>query len=158
LIVTRSRNGRFEELPMHARPKVETVRTGADRDWAAEIERTIRSSRTAPASSPADQSVPQTADEWSDTLDLVVQATASIYAAHERIAELEARNRDLEVTFADELRALAARVTTAQEDLARVEARRVASEQRAERAERRADAAAGWLKRIHDHAGKHVRT
>jgi hypothetical protein len=39
-----------------------------------------------------------------------------------------------------------------------VEARRLAAEQRAERAERRADAAAGWLKRIHDHAGKHVRT
>jgi hypothetical protein len=158
LIVSRSLNGRLEELPMHARPKVETVRAGADRDWAAEIERTIRSSRTGPASSPSADAVPQASDEWSDTLDLVVQATASIYAAHERIAELEARNRDLEVTFAEELRALAARVTTAQEDLARVEARRLASEQRAERAERRADAAAGWLKRIHDHAGKHVRT
>jgi hypothetical protein len=122
---------------MQARPRIETVRTGADRDWAAEIERTIRSS--------------------ADTLDLVVQATTAINAAHERIAELDARNRDLEVTFAEELRALAARVTAAQEDLARVEARRLAAEQRAERAERRADAAAGWLKRIQDHAGKHVR-
>jgi hypothetical protein len=153
-----SRNGLFEELPMHARPKVETVRTSADRDWAAEIERTIRSSAVAPAQPSPVQTLAGTADEWSDTLDLVVQATTAINSAHERIAELEARNRDLEVTFADELRALAARVTAAQEDLARGEARRLAAEQRAERAERRADAAAGWLKRIHDHAGKHVRT
>ena len=29
---------------MQARPRIETVRPGADRDWAAEIERTIRSS------------------------------------------------------------------------------------------------------------------
>lgn len=139
---------------MQARPKVETVRAGADRDWAAEIERTIRSSRT-PAL--AVQAFATAADEWSDTLDLVVQATAMINTAHERIAELDARNRELEVSFAEELRALAARVAAAQEDLARVEARRLAAEQRAERAERRADSAAGWLKRIHDHAGKHVR-
>ncbi len=143
---------------MQARPKVETVRTSADRDWAAEIERTIRSSALAPTQPSSVQTLAGTADEWSDTLDLVVQATTAINAAHERIAELDARNRDLEVTFAEELRALAARVTAAQEDLALVEARRLAAEQRAERAERRADAAAGWLKRIHDHAGKHVRT
>jgi hypothetical protein len=141
---------------MQARPKVETVRAGADRDWAAEIERTIRSSRAA-APSLAVQAFATAADEWSDTLNLVVQATAIINTAHERIAELDARNRELEVSFAEELRALAARVAAAQEDLARVEARRLAAEQRAERAERRADSAAGWLKRIHDHAGKHVR-
>jgi hypothetical protein len=158
LIVSFSCNGHFEELPMQARPKIETVRTGEDRDWAAEIERTIRSSRGAPAEPSSAQAVLGTADEWSDTLELVMEATASINAAHERIAELADRNRDLEVTFAAELRALAARVTAAQEDLAAVEARRVAAEQRAERAERRADAAAGWLKRIHDHTGKHVRT
>jgi len=142
---------------MQARPRIETVRTGADRDWAAEIERTIRSSAGALAQPSSIQTIAGPADEWSDTLDLVVQATTAINAAHERIAELDARNRDLEVTFAEELRALAARVTAAQEDLARVEARRLAAEQRAERAERRADAAAGWLKRIHDHAGRHVR-
>lgn len=141
---------------MQARPKVETVRVGADRDWAAEIERTIRSSRVEPPP-PEMQAFAAVADEWADTLDLVVQATTIINAAHDRIADLDARNRELEVTFAEELRALAARVTAAQEDLARVEARRVAAEQRADRAERRADAAAGWLKRIHDHAGKHVR-
>jgi hypothetical protein len=141
---------------MQARPKVETVRVGADRDWAAEIERTIRSSRIDPPP-PAIEAFAAAADEWADTLDLVVQATTIINAAHDRIADLDARNRELEVTFAEELRALAARVTAAQEDLARVEARRVAAEQRADRAERRADAAAGWLKRIHDHAGKHVR-
>jgi hypothetical protein len=141
---------------MQARPRIETVRPGADRDWAAEIERTIRSSAGARVQ-PSSIQTAGPADEWSDTLDLVVQATTAINAAHERIAELDARNRDLEVTFAEELRALAARVTAAQEDLARVEARRLAAEQRAERAERRADAAAGWLKRIHDHAGKHVR-
>lgn len=147
----------FEELAMQARPKVDSVRAGAERDWAAEIERTIRSSQPAATQPASVEAEPGAADEWSDTLGLVVQATAIINAAHERIAELDARNRDLEVTFAGELRALAARVTAAQEDLARVEARRVAAEQRAERAERRADAAAGWLKRIHDHAGKHVR-
>ena len=64
-------------------------------------------------------------------------ATAIINTAHERIAELDARNRELEVSFAEELRALAARVAAAQEDLTRVEARRLAAEQRAERAERR---------------------
>src|SRR5688500_652117 len=144
-------------MPMQARPRIETVRPGADRDWAAEIERTIRSSAGARVQPSSIQTTAGPADEWSDTLDLVVQATTAINADPERIAELAARNRDLEVTFAEELRGLAARVTAAQEDLSRVEARRLAAEQRAERAERRADAAAGWLKRIHDHAGKHVR-
>ena len=156
LLIVPSAATDVQELPMQARPRVETVRAGADRDWAAEIERTIRSSRVAAGPSPSAQVFATAADEWSDTLDLVVHATAVINAAHERIAELDARNRELEVSFAEELRALAARVAAAQEDLARVEARRLAAEQRAERAERRADAAAGWLRRIHDHAGKHV--
>ena len=143
---------------MPVRPKVEASRGGAATDFAAEIENTIRLSRLAATDrSAVTERPPSAADEWGETLDLVVHATEIIGAAQSRIAALEERNRDLETTFSEELRGLAARVAAAEQELARTEQRRAAAEQRAERAEKRADAAADWLRRIREHAAAHLR-
>src|SRR4051794_12155372 len=124
-------------------------------DFSAEIEKTLRLSRAAPSPAPVnDRAEPE--DAWSETLDLVVHATETITAAQGRIADLELRNRELETRFAEELRMLSARVSAAEQELTRTEARRIAAEERAERAHQRAETATGWLRRIHDHATKHL--
>jgi chromosome segregation ATPase len=87
---------------------------------------------------------------WIDALDLAIEATDAIRAADERIARLEAQNRELEKYLETEVRSLHGRVKTADELVARAEAAKAAAEERAREAERRADAVEIWLGRIRD--------
>lgn len=87
---------------------------------------------------------------WVDALDLAIEATDAIRAAEERIARLEAQNRELENYLETEVKSLHGRVKTADELVARAESAKAAAEERAREAERRADAVEIWLARIRD--------
>jgi hypothetical protein len=141
---------------MPVRPKVETRPDRPQREVAPGHDDAGRSSRAGPVGAAALNGASHPEDQWSETLDLVVRATGTIADGQARIADLEARNRELETRFAEELRVLAARVATTEQALTRAEARRIAAEERAEQAEQRADTAITWLRRIHDHAAKHL--
>lgn len=95
-------------------------------------------------------SKPESESPWIDALDLAIEATDAIRAADERIARLEAQNRELEKYLETEVRSLHGRVKTADELVARAEAAKAAAEERAREAERRADAVEIWLGRIRD--------
>jgi small-conductance mechanosensitive channel len=95
-------------------------------------------------------SKPEPDAPWIDALDLAIEATDAIRAADERIARLEAQNRELEKYLETEVRSLHGRVKTADELVARAEAAKAAAEERAREAERRADAVEIWLGRIRD--------
>ena len=95
-------------------------------------------------------SKPDSDAPWIDALDLAIEATDAIRAADERIARLEAQNRELEKYLETEVRSLHGRVKTADELVARAEAAKAAAEERAREAERRADAVEIWLGRIRD--------
>jgi hypothetical protein len=95
-------------------------------------------------------SKPESDAPWIDALDLAIEATDAIRAADERIARLEAQNRELEKYLETEVRSLHGRVKTADELVARAEAAKAAAEERAREAERRADAVEIWLGRIRD--------
>ncbi len=95
-------------------------------------------------------SKPESDAPWIDALDLAIEATDAIRAADERIARLEAQNRELEKYLETEVRSLHGRVKTADELVARAEAAKAAAEERARDAERRADAVEIWLGRIRD--------
>ncbi len=95
-------------------------------------------------------SEPEADTPWIDALDLAIEATDAIRAADERIARLEAQNRELEKYLETEVRSLHGRVKTADELVARAEAAKAAAEERAREAERRADAVEIWLGRIRD--------
>jgi hypothetical protein len=103
-----------------------------------------------PAPEPIVASEPDADVPWIDALDLAVEATDAIRAAEERIARLEAQNRELEAYLETELRSLHGRVKTADELLARSETAKAAAEERAREAERRADTVEIWLGRIRD--------
>ena len=87
-------------------------------------------------------------DAWIETLDLVVQATDTIRASEDRIAKLEARNRELETRLAEEVKSLQARMQATDKVIERAAAARVAAEDRARRAEERAETAEKFLSRI----------
>ena len=89
-------------------------------------------------------------EPWADALDLAVEASDAIRFAEERIARLEAENRELEAYLEQEVRSLQARMKAADEVVQLTEAARSAAEARAERAEERADAAEKCLNRIRD--------
>src|SRR5215212_2832661 len=95
-------------------------------------------------------SKPESDAPWIHALDLAIEATDAIRAADERIARLEAQNRELEKYLETEVRSLHGRVKTADELVARAEAAKAAAEERAREAERRADAVEIWLGRIRD--------
>lgn len=95
-------------------------------------------------------SKPESDAPWIDALDLAIEATDAIRAADERIARLEAQNRELEKYLETEVRSLHGRVKTADELVSRAEAAKAAAEERARDAERRADAVEIWLGRIRD--------
>lgn len=141
---------------MPVRPRVEAQPHRPSLEVGPGLANAGRSSPPEPVGAAALNGASDPEDQWSETLDLVVRATGTIADAQARIAELEARNRELETRFAEELRVLAARVATTEQALTRAEARRIAAEERAERAEQRADAAITWLRRIHEHAAKHL--
>lgn len=85
---------------------------------------------------------------WTDAVDLATEAAEAITLAEERIARLEADNRQLESYLEKEVRALQASMKAADEIVQRAEAAKAAAEARAERAEERAAAAEICLSRI----------
>lgn len=86
--------------------------------------------------------------EWVETLELAVHAAERVRLTEQRNAQLEARVRDLEARLGAELAALQVRIRTAEETIERVEAGRLAAEERARKSKERADEAEMFLARI----------
>jgi chromosome segregation ATPase len=86
--------------------------------------------------------------EWVETLELAVHAAERVRLTEQRNAQLEAWVRDLEARLGAELAALQARIRTAEETIERVEAARLAAEERARKSKERADEAEMFLARI----------
>jgi len=85
---------------------------------------------------------------WTETWELVAQATETIRSNNDRITSVEHRNRELETTYADQVRALQARMKAVDQLLERTEAARAAADGRASQAEARAASAEEFLRRI----------
>ena len=85
---------------------------------------------------------------WTETWELVAQATETIRSNDERMTSLANRNRELETTYADQVRALQARMKAVDQLLERTEAARAAADGRASQAEARAASAEEFLRRI----------
>jgi chromosome segregation ATPase len=81
--------------------------------------------------------------EWVETLELAVHAAERVRLTEQRNAQLEARAR-----LGAELATLQARMRTAEETIERVEAGRLAAEERARKSKERADEAEMFLARI----------
>jgi small-conductance mechanosensitive channel len=124
--------------------------TAAESAGPASVAALPSASQPESAPDPVLASAPDADAPWIDALDLAIEATDAIRAAEERIARLEAQNRELETYLETEIRSLHGRVKTADELLARSETAKAAAEERARDAERRADAVEIWLGRIRD--------
>jgi chromosome segregation ATPase len=86
--------------------------------------------------------------QWVETLELAVHATERVRLMEQRNGQLEGRVRELEARLGAELSALQARMRSAEETIERVEAARVAAEERARKSQQRADEAEMFLTRI----------
>jgi chromosome segregation ATPase len=91
---------------------------------------------------------PRTEGAWAETLDLAVGASERVQAAERRNRELEERVRALEERLQAEISTLRARSEKAEQTLVRVDAARVAAEDRGRKAEERAEAAEAFIRRI----------
>lgn len=86
--------------------------------------------------------------QWVETLELAVHAAERVRSMEQRNGQLEARVRELDARLGAELAALQARMRTAEETIERVEAARLAAEERARKSKERADEAEMFLTRI----------
>ena len=85
---------------------------------------------------------------WTETFELVVQATEAFRSTEARSAELQAQKSYLEGRLANEINELKARMKATEGLVDQTEAARLAAEERAQRAEERAAKAEEYLARI----------
>jgi hypothetical protein len=117
----------------------------ADLLRAADADEDVAPARPVPSAELADQHA-----EWREACDLAVGLADRVRRSESRIAELEAKNAELESALNSNIAAIALRVHFAETIARRAQNALVAAEERARRAEARAASAEGWLTRVAD--------
>ena len=138
---------------MAASPKLHAPEPDIARDdWtirdlirAAAAEQDARAVESGDAQAAPDYPEP---NEWTETWALVAGAVDAVRGTEALIAELEARNREVLATHAEDIRAYEARIDRLNQIVARTEAARFAAEERASSAQARAATAEEFLRRI----------